>query len=70
MGVATSFRWILLLHKDVPIAARYSSMLSFMVNDINSTMTKLMSLSDELNSPLKLAMCCLDGHILGLYECI
>ncbi|KAJ8769083.1 hypothetical protein K2173_024079 [Erythroxylum novogranatense] len=53
----------------------YSSMLSFTVNDINSTVTKLISLGGELDGSIKYeihgkvaAMRCLDGHILGLYE--
>ncbi|KAJ8768535.1 hypothetical protein K2173_022640 [Erythroxylum novogranatense] len=91
MGAAVSFIWILQLHKDVPIAIRfysqgldftvnvctlrYSFMLSFTVNDINSTVTKLMSLGGELDGPIKYeihgkvaAMRCLNGHILSLYE--
>ncbi|KAK7358554.1 hypothetical protein VNO77_00487 [Canavalia gladiata] len=114
--MASSFRWLLQLHKDVPKAARfyseglgfttdvctlrwaelqsgplklalmhsphdtvvqkeYSSLLSFTVTDINSTVNKLMELGAELDGPIKYeihgkvaAMRCLDGHILGLYE--
>ncbi|KAF2313405.1 hypothetical protein GH714_010851 [Hevea brasiliensis] len=53
----------------------YSSMLSFTVTDINSTVTKLMALGAELDGPIKYeihgkvaAMRCMDGHVLGLYE--
>ncbi|OAY56412.1 uncharacterized protein LOC110604882 isoform X2 [Manihot esculenta] len=53
----------------------YSSMLSFTVTDINSTVAKLMALGAELDGPIKYeihgkvaAMRCLDGHVLGLYE--
>ncbi|XP_010915731.1 uncharacterized protein [Elaeis guineensis] len=52
-----------------------SSMLSFTVTDINSTVTKLMTLGAELDGPIKYeihgkvaALHCLDGHVLGLYE--
>ncbi|KAB5564569.1 hypothetical protein DKX38_004623 [Salix brachista] len=127
MAGATTFRWILQLHKDVPKAARfysegldftvnvctlrwaelqsgslklslmqshkfgfchmgnvksnhllqkgYSSLLSFTVTDINTTVTKLMALGAELDGPIKYeihgkvaAMRCIDGHMLGLYE--
>ncbi|KAJ9148016.1 hypothetical protein P3X46_030115 [Hevea brasiliensis] len=53
----------------------YSSMLSFTVTDINSTVTKLIALGAELDGPIKYeihgkvaAMRCMDGHVLGLYE--
>ncbi|KAI4976999.1 hypothetical protein ZWY2020_050606 [Hordeum vulgare] len=53
----------------------YSSMLSFTVPDITSTVTKLMSLGAELDGPIKYevhgkvaALRCIDGHVLGLYE--
>lgn len=53
----------------------YSSLLSFTVTDISSTVTKLMALGAELDGPIKYeihgkvaAMRCLDGHMLGLYE--
>ncbi|KAJ9706084.1 hypothetical protein PVL29_001585 [Vitis rotundifolia] len=53
----------------------YSSLLSFTVTDINSTVTKLMALGAELDGPIKYeihgkvaAMRCIDGHMLGLYE--
>ncbi|CAA0820738.1 Lactoylglutathione lyase / glyoxalase I family protein [Striga hermonthica] len=53
----------------------YSSLLSFTVSDINSTVTKLMSLGAELDGPIKYeihgkvaAVRCADGHVLGLYE--
>ncbi|XWS61682.1 hypothetical protein CRYUN_Cryun07bG0146800 [Craigia yunnanensis] len=121
---ASSFRWLLQFHKDVPKAANfysqgldfsvnictlrwaelhsgplklalmqspcdnvmqsgYSSLLSFTVNDINSTVTKLMALGAELDGPIKYeihclhfffiphivaAMRCIDGHMIGLYE--
>ncbi|XWS38277.1 hypothetical protein CRYUN_Cryun19dG0117900 [Craigia yunnanensis] len=53
----------------------YSSLLSFTVNDINSSVTKLMALGAELDGPIKYeihgkvaAMRCIDGHTIGLYE--
>ncbi|KAL0428789.1 UNVERIFIED_CONTAM: hypothetical protein Sradi_0504900 [Sesamum radiatum] len=53
----------------------YSSLLSFTVTDISSTVTKLMALGAELDGPIKheihgkvAAMRCADGHVLGLYE--
>ncbi|XP_047059865.1 uncharacterized protein LOC124669579 [Lolium rigidum] len=53
----------------------YSSMLSFTVPDISSTVTKLMALGAELDGPIKYeihgkvaALRCIDGHVLGLYE--
>ncbi|KAF0901526.1 hypothetical protein E2562_003507 [Oryza meyeriana var. granulata] len=53
----------------------YSSMLSFTVPDINSTVTKLLSLGAELDGPIKheihgkvAAVRCIDGHMLGLFE--
>ncbi|XP_057784260.1 uncharacterized protein LOC131001698 isoform X2 [Salvia miltiorrhiza] len=53
----------------------YSSLLSFTVTDINSTVTKLMTLGAELDGPIKheihgkvAAMRSADGHVLGLYE--
>nr|XP_015640937.2 uncharacterized protein LOC4340193 [Oryza sativa Japonica Group] len=53
----------------------YSSMLSFTVPDINSTVTKLLSLGAELDGPIKYeihgkvaAVRCIDGHMLGLFE--
>ncbi|CAI9768864.1 unnamed protein product [Fraxinus pennsylvanica] len=53
----------------------YSSLLSFTVTDINSTVTKLMALGAEMDGPIKyevhgkvVAMRCVDGHVLGLYE--
>ncbi|XP_050230256.1 uncharacterized protein LOC126679301 [Mercurialis annua] len=53
----------------------YSSMLSFVVTDINTTVTKLMALGAELDGSIKYeyhgkvaAIRCLDGHVLGLYE--
>ncbi|KAA3460118.1 Lactoylglutathione lyase/glyoxalase I family protein [Gossypium australe] len=52
-----------------------SSVLSFTVNDINSTVTKLMALGAELDGPIKYeihgkvaALRCIDGHMVGLYE--
>ncbi|MED6156463.1 hypothetical protein PIB30_014684 [Stylosanthes scabra] len=62
------------LEKEVTQKA-YSSLLSFTVTDINSTVTKLIALGAELDGPIKYevhgkvaAMRCLDGHVLGLYE--
>ncbi|XLS51837.1 hypothetical protein HN51_012514, partial [Arachis hypogaea] len=59
----------------VQIHKGYSSLLSFTVTDINTTVTKLMALGAELDDPIKYeihgkvaAMRCLDGHMLGLYE--
>ncbi|RDX69945.1 hypothetical protein CR513_50876, partial [Mucuna pruriens] len=53
----------------------YSSLLSFTVTDMNTTVTKLMALGAELDGPIKYevhgkvaAMRCIDGHVLGLYE--
>ncbi|XP_047323608.1 uncharacterized protein LOC124927262 [Impatiens glandulifera] len=53
----------------------YSSLLSFTVTDINSTVTKLMTLGAEMDGSIKYeihgkvaAMKCVDGHMLGLYE--
>ncbi|KAG6602695.1 hypothetical protein SDJN03_07928, partial [Cucurbita argyrosperma subsp. sororia] len=53
----------------------YSSLLSFTVTDINSTVTKLMAMGAELDGPIKYeihgkvaSMRCIDGHMLGLYE--
>lgn len=53
----------------------YSSMISFSVTDINSTVTKLMMLGAELDGSIKYeihgkvaALRCIDGHMLGLYE--
>ncbi|OVA01886.1 Glyoxalase-like domain [Macleaya cordata] len=53
----------------------YSSLLSFTVTDINTSVTKLMALGAELDGPIKYeihgkvaAMRCIDGHMLGLYE--
>ncbi|KAK8476722.1 hypothetical protein V6N11_072696 [Hibiscus sabdariffa] len=53
----------------------HTSVLSFTVNDINSTVTKLMALGAELDGPIKYeihgkvaAVRCIDGHMVGLYE--
>ncbi|KAE8652254.1 uncharacterized protein LOC101214305 isoform X1 [Cucumis sativus] len=53
----------------------YSSLLSFTVTDINSTVTKLMAMGAELDGSIKYeihgkvaSMRCIDGHMLGLYE--
>ncbi|KAK4752210.1 hypothetical protein SAY87_021008 [Trapa incisa] len=53
----------------------YSSLLSFTVPDINSTVTKLMTLGAELDGSIKYeihgkvaALRCVDGHMVGLYE--
>ncbi|CAH2080220.1 unnamed protein product [Thlaspi arvense] len=52
-----------------------SSLLSFTVADINTTVTKLMALGAELDGTIKheihgkvAAMRCPDGYMLGLYE--
>ncbi|VFQ85833.1 unnamed protein product [Cuscuta campestris] len=53
----------------------YSSLLSFTVCDINSTVTKLIALGAELDGPIKYeihgkvaAVRCVDGHMVGLHE--
>eukprot|EP00250_Pteridium_aquilinum_P009999 c19080_g1_i2 orf=168-515(+) len=53
----------------------FSSYLSFDVTDLDSTITKLLSMGAELDGPIKheihgkvAAVRCLDGHMLGLYE--
>lgn len=53
----------------------YTSYLSFDVTDLDSTITKLLSMGAELDGPIKheihgkvAAVRCLDGHMLGLYE--
>ncbi|PNX68344.1 hypothetical protein L195_g056115, partial [Trifolium pratense] len=53
----------------------YTSLLSFTVTDINSTVTKLIALGAELDGTIKhevhgkvAAMRCIDGHVLGLFE--
>ncbi|VYS68956.1 unnamed protein product [Arabidopsis thaliana] len=53
----------------------YSSLLSFTVTDINTTVTKLMALGSQLYGTIKYeihgkvaAMKCPDGYMLGLYE--
>ncbi|URE32812.1 glyoxalase bleomycin resistance protein dioxygenase [Musa troglodytarum] len=55
---------------DITMQKGYSSMLSFTVADMNSTVTKLMSLGAELDGPIKYeihgkvaALRCLDGHM-------
>ncbi|XP_057443743.1 uncharacterized protein LOC130735888 [Lotus japonicus] len=60
---------------DQPVHKDYSSLLSFTVTDINSAVTKLMTLGAELDGPIKYevhgkvaAMRGIDGHVLGLYE--
>ncbi|CAK8539327.1 unnamed protein product [Lathyrus sativus] len=60
---------------DQNIQKEYTSLLSFTVTDINSTVTKLMALGAELDGPIKYeihgkvaALRCIDGHVLGLYE--
>ncbi|XP_043717799.1 uncharacterized protein LOC122665712 [Telopea speciosissima] len=62
-------------NSDHVVQNGYSSLLSFTVTDIHSTVTKLMALGAELDGPIKYeihgkvaAMRCLDGHMLGLYE--
>uniref|UniRef100_A0A7C8Z7A4 VOC domain-containing protein n=1 Tax=Opuntia streptacantha TaxID=393608 RepID=A0A7C8Z7A4_OPUST len=55
----------------------YSSLLSFTVTDINSTVMKLIELGAQLDGPIRYethgngkvaAMRCLDGHMVGLHE--
>ncbi|XP_010925792.1 uncharacterized protein [Elaeis guineensis] len=60
---------------DLAMQKGYSSMLSFTVADINSTVTKLITLGAELDGPIKYeihgkvaALRCLVGHMLGLHE--
>ncbi|XP_039143917.1 uncharacterized protein LOC120281039 [Dioscorea cayenensis subsp. rotundata] len=66
-----------LMHSSSDIVSQkgYSSMLSFTVTDINSSVTKLMALGAELDGPIKYeihgkvaALRCIDGHMLGLHE--
>ncbi|KAM0939413.1 putative glyoxalase/Bleomycin resistance protein/Dihydroxybiphenyl dioxygenase [Dioscorea sansibarensis] len=66
-----------LMHSSSDVGSQkgYSSMLSFTVTDINSSVTKLMALGAELDGPIKYeihgkvaALRCVDGHMLGLYE--
>ncbi|ERN07276.1 hypothetical protein AMTRI_Chr12g240990 [Amborella trichopoda] len=65
----------LMQSSDIVIQKGYSSLLSFTVSDINSTVTKLLSLGAELDGAIKYevhgkvaALHCVDGHLLGLYE--
>lgn len=52
----------------------YASFLSFNVTDINSTVTRLISMGAELDGPVKhevhgkVAALRIDSHMLGLYE--
>ncbi|KAJ6415095.1 hypothetical protein OIU84_003988 [Salix udensis] len=62
-------------HNNHLVQKGYSSLLSFTVTDINTTVTKLMALGAELDGPIKYeihgkvaAIRCIDGHMLGLYE--
>ncbi|KAL9328747.1 hypothetical protein ACSQ67_003750 [Phaseolus vulgaris] len=62
-------------HDQTSTQKGYSSLLSFTVTDMNSTVAKLMALGAELDGPIKYeihgkvaAMRCTDGHVLGLYE--
>ncbi|XP_020589168.1 uncharacterized protein LOC110030671 [Phalaenopsis equestris] len=62
-------------NSDVSMQKGYSSILSFTVSDIQSTVTKLMTFGAELDGPIKYeihgkvaAVRCIDGHMLGLYE--
>ncbi|CAA2934969.1 lactoylglutathione lyase glyoxalase I family [Olea europaea subsp. europaea] len=66
-----------LLHSPIDYVGQKgsSSLLSFTVTDINSTVTKLMALGAEMDGPIKyevhgkvVAMRCVDGHVVGLYE--
>ncbi|PWA89940.1 lactoylglutathione lyase / glyoxalase I family protein [Artemisia annua] len=63
------------IYSDIAVQKGFSSMLSFTVTDINSSVTKLMALGAEMDGPIKYevhgkvaAMRCIDGHMLGLYE--
>ncbi|KAL5716486.1 hypothetical protein ACHQM5_018170 [Ranunculus cassubicifolius] len=62
-------------NSDHVVQKGYSSLLSFTVTDINTTVTKLMALGAELDGPIKYeihgkvaAVRCMDGHMIGLYE--
>ncbi|CAK7335651.1 unnamed protein product [Dovyalis caffra] len=62
-------------HDNHLVQKGHSSLLSFTVTDINTTVTKLMALGAELDGPIKYeihgkvaALRCIDGHMLGLYE--
>ncbi|XP_068663049.1 uncharacterized protein [Aristolochia californica] len=62
-------------NNDGAVQKGYSSLLSFQVPDINSTVTKLIALGAEIDGSIKYeihgkvaAMRCLDGHVVGLYE--
>ncbi|XP_050907283.1 uncharacterized protein LOC127120784 isoform X1 [Lathyrus oleraceus] len=66
-----------LMHSPIDQSAQkeYTSLLSFTVTDINSTVTKLMALGAELDGPIKYeihgkvaALRCIDGHVLGFVE--
>ncbi|KAH0653952.1 hypothetical protein KY289_031630 [Solanum tuberosum] len=60
---------------DIVVQKGYSSLLSFTVDDINNSVTKLLALGAELDGPIKYeihgkvaALRCVDGHMLGLYQ--
>ncbi|XP_045791149.1 uncharacterized protein LOC123885856 [Trifolium pratense] len=66
-----------LMHSPIDQSTQkgYTSLLSFTVTDINSTVTKLIALGAELDGTIKhevhgkvAAMRCIDGHVLGLFE--
>lgn len=63
------------INSENVLQKEYSSLLSFTVNDINDTVTKLITLGAELDGPIKheshgkvAALRCLDGHVIGIYE--
>ena len=41
------------IYSDIAVQKGYSSMLSFTVTDINSSVTKLMALGAEMDGPIK-----------------
>ncbi|KAK8970412.1 hypothetical protein KSP40_PGU018888 [Platanthera guangdongensis] len=66
-----------LMHSNRKISTEkdFSSILSFTVTDIQTTVTRLVALGAEMDGPIKYqihgkvaAMRCIDGHMLGLYE--
>lgn len=53
----------LVFNSDTVLQKGYSSLLSFTVTDINSTVTKLMALGAELDGPIKYEI---HGKVLNL----
>lgn len=60
---------------SVQLTKGYSPFLSFNVDDMDSTVVRLLSMGAELDGPIKYppqgkvaAVRCLDGHMLGLFE--